>query len=817
MRDFGQYLRLFRRQSRDPERGGLLTQERLGELIGLILGDSGYSGAAVSDWERGKSKIHQDDRAVLTAIIQVLHQCGGIQTVEESSNMLRSGNYRALNESEREQIFQGQAENGANNAADEYHQGLTDDEDEVSAVKTKLSSKRRKQRILLEKVSSFWVDGVLNKSVVTGLRFDLEMDNCNELVDHPWKDHFGSYIYENEPLSSEHILKAYLNADRALLILGEPGSGKTMTLLALAEELIDRALHRPEEPIPVILDLSSWAKQRLSTSDWVVEELTSKYQIPRHYGRDWLQEDDLILLLDGYDQLPIECRKPAIRAINNFRETNGLTGIVICSRMEEYRLSGVQLRLSGAVELQPLGNGLIQKYMSSLGSEGEGLRTAVAENPALQNLSQSPLMLGILTAVYNSSVTGDPAAVSGQSLYISEPQKSNLGSDQYDILFTTYVQRLFQQRSFDSSFSQSMTVSQLAWLGQQLKAHSQNVFLIEQLQPSWLPGRKWRWLYMLLSGLLLGIAGGFIIWLLWQLLRLTLPQLPAFTSSRLASFLNIAQNTSEALTILLGNMLLGLVVALLLGMIFEYRLKNHDKLGSRRRQRQWQVLVIGVSTGLLTFLVISWTSGPLLGAAWCVAEAFMYIAAARYIFGWNYQQEVQPVEALGWSWRRAGNGLSIGLVLALLAEVIESLLYGYNGFARTLLTLALAGFMMGGLRGKLIREKSRPNQGVWLSVRNAVLAAVIVSVPLAALTWFIRSPQYALTIGLLSAVIAASIFGASVFIKHFLLRLLLHWTIDLPRGYSRFLDYAARLTFLRKVGGGYIFMHSLLQDYFAGL
>ena len=35
--------------------------------------------------------------------------------------------------------------------------------------------------------------------------------------------------------------------------------------------------------------------------------------------------------------------------------------------------------------------------------------------------------------------------------------------------------------------------------------------------------------------------------------------------------------------------------------------------------------------------------------------------------------------------------------------------------------------------------------------------------------------------------------------------------------YIRFLDYATERIFLRKVGGGYIFIHRLLQDYFAEL
>ncbi|HSG15395.1 MAG TPA: hypothetical protein VLE70_03605 [Anaerolineae bacterium] len=54
-------------------------------------------------------------------------------------------------------------------------------------------------------------------------------------------------------------------------------------------------------------------------------------------------------------------------------------------------------------------------------------------------------------------------------------------------------------------------------------------------------------------------------------------------------------------------------------------------------------------------------------------------------------------------------------------------------------------------------------------------------------------------------------------IKHFLVRTLLWLHRDLPWDAVRFLDYAGELIFLRKVGGGYIFIHRLLQQYFASL
>jgi hypothetical protein len=39
----------------------------------------------------------------------------------------------------------------------------------------------------------------------------------------------------------------------------------------------------------------------------------------------------------------------------------------------------------------------------------------------------------------------------------------------------------------------------------------------------------------------------------------------------------------------------------------------------------------------------------------------------------------------------------------------------------------------------------------------------------------------------------------------------------MPWNYPRFLDYAAERILLRKVGGGYIFVHRLLLEYFAAL
>jgi hypothetical protein len=49
------------------------------------------------------------------------------------------------------------------------------------------------------------------------------------------------------------------------------------------------------------------------------------------------------------------------------------------------------------------------------------------------------------------------------------------------------------------------------------------------------------------------------------------------------------------------------------------------------------------------------------------------------------------------------------------------------------------------------------------------------------------------------------------------LRALLWRNGSLPLDTVRFLEYATERIFLRRVGGGYIFVHRLLQEHFASL
>ena len=70
-------------------------------------------------------------------------------------------------------------------------------------------------------------------------------------------------------------------------------------------------------------------------------------------------------------------------------------------------------------------------------------------------------------------------------------------------------------------------------------------------------------------------------------------------------------------------------------------------------------------------------------------------------------------------------------------------------------------------------------------------------------------------VGLFVGLVVGLNAGGQACLKHLALRLLLVRSGSIPWNYVKFLDYAAERILLRKVGGGYTFLHRMLLEYFA--
>lgn len=344
-----------------------------------------------------------------------------------------------------------------------------------------------------------------------------------------------------------------------------------------------------------------------------------------------------------------------------------------------------------------------------------------------------------------------------------------------------------------------------------------SIFFVEQLQPSWLTERHLRWLYLSVSRLFTGVLGGIIVWLTLLLLRRLIVDVPSEFSARVSALLHIPLGRAEPLAIIGGNMALALLVGIVNGLYFERRRGPEYKGHAGARQDWQQVGVTASLVGFLTFAVLATFDEPLWALSWGITHAVLYMVISRFAHGRSFRTEVSTVEALGWSWRSAAKGLIFALTLAVIAEVIEASLYGYEAGLRTVLMFGLVGVLLGGLRGRRVEETTRPNQGIWLSVKNALIAASVLAFSLGSLAWIVQDSTIAVLIWLLMLLLVALLYGGSNVSKHFLVRFFLWRKGHMPWNYVRFLDYSAGLVFLRKVGGGYMFIHHMMMEHFAGL
>jgi hypothetical protein len=154
--------------------------------------------------------------------------------------------------------------------------------------------------ILRRRVREYWVDGALKHSLHSEVLISLGKREDDKAVDAPWKYTVEVSDAANSAPLEDRDVSAIYDATGLLLILGEPGSGKTTTMLDLTRTLLDRARDDIRERVPIVLNLSSWKKGQPLT-EWIGSELSEKYHWPVKLARSWLQNDYLVPLLDGLD------------------------------------------------------------------------------------------------------------------------------------------------------------------------------------------------------------------------------------------------------------------------------------------------------------------------------------------------------------------------------------------------------------------------------------------------------------------------------------------------------------------------------------
>jgi hypothetical protein len=214
------------------------------------------------------------------------------------------------------------------------------------------------------------------------------------------------------------------------------------------------------------------------------------------------------------------------------------------------------------------------------------------------------------------------------------------------------------------------------------------------------------------------------------------------------------------------------------------------------------------------------------------------------------QIKIQPLERSGWSWTRMqqailqfyGQRTDVApWVVIALVFLLNSLVFGLYGGLRyggsfglhfglvgglvSIVVIYLFSYLPFGLTTKEEVESTHPhpNQGIWRSawsgLRIGVVGALIIGIVSGLGVGVVGGVSKALLLGtflgFLGGLDLALGTGGKACLQHATLRWLLWRSGAVPWNYVRFLNSAAELSLLRKVGGGYTFVHRLLLEHFA--
>ncbi|MDJ0696484.1 NACHT domain-containing protein [Mastigocoleus sp. MO_188.B34] len=257
--------------------------------------------------------------------------------------------------------------------------------------------KRDKVQEKLLKIVNTEVENRINSSLHNHVYIVLDKEQNPSQVESPWEMEVKVGFQPKFTLQNTEIITVFDLTDIAgrLLILGEPGSGKTTMLLKLASDLIKRANENPSHPIPVLFSLSAWKKDNQNIKDWLVEQLKEKYGVRKDIGKQWVENQEIIPLLDGLDELAAERQEGCIIKINEFLKPGTWSNpLVVCSRTEEYQHHATLLQLNNSLELSPFTPQQVYEYLPN--TDNLQFWDSINNDVDLNQLAQTPLLLNII-------------------------------------------------------------------------------------------------------------------------------------------------------------------------------------------------------------------------------------------------------------------------------------------------------------------------------------------------------------------------------------------------------------------------------------
>ncbi|XHX81199.1 MAG: NACHT domain-containing protein [Stenomitos frigidus ULC029] len=649
-----------------------------------------------------------------------------------------------------------------------------DNKGTVTVINQPVPQRSRSESLLLQAVKQEVISR-LDQSLHNAVFINLGKQSQPQQVKRPWDAEIKIGSRSPEPLPTETTILDVFDRpgiDGRLLILGEPGAGKTTTMLDLAKALCDRAEQDATAFIPVLLNLSSWKDPKQTMTAWLVEELKSKYGVRKDIGTKWLADKQLLPLLDGLDEVKPEHQESCVQAINRWLESDDRPpSLAVCCRREEYEKvvrgrwqkdveetrDETRMHLNGAICLNELNDMQIENYLMQL--QQQDLWKTLTKDSILLELMRNPFWLSILILSVEEL---DPKAW----------RRLRTSVERFQYLLDAYVRQMLKRQIQNKVYGESKVPTNkqtrlwLIYLANQMTNDSQTEFLIEAMQISWLSDKNLKQIYRFLRALLL---------------NLTIAALSAaIICSVFWDYFGF------------WGMFIGIFFGVSSGMI----LKGEEEIETVEALRwSWREFING-------FIKSFRSSASLI-------KFFMYFGKPpRCFYRWRFIKSLlRDIHILAWYFW-AAFCLIFGSILTLIFSPFIGLVNGLTS-------------------GSALEEKNIPNQGIQMSMENfgnlGLIGALTGGLISGSVSWFISYSNQDLTRWLLGGVVMGIFIGFFIGLKrggiaciqHFSLRLILFYSGSIPWNYARFLDYSTERLLLQRVGGRYRFIHKSLQEHFA--
>lgn len=307
---------------------------------------------------------------------------------------------------------------------------------------------------------------------------------------------------ETETGDFDRLFEDYVNKLWRLLILGEPGAGKSILLLRFGLGLIERAEKDPNFPIPILLDLATWKDENQTFEYWLEMNLPyigGSFAVSKKDAKELVKSQNLLLLLDGFDEISSNYRGscfnellPYLQKVKNARRET-YPELIICSRILEYE-AAEDAPVFASVKIQPLTEEGIETALKILGEvknfpEARRLQAFLHENPKVYSAISSAFFLHIL-------------------LDTSQLDRPSLQGNTRELLQKEIIEGyIATEIGKIKDYPKEKVKKWLGWLAWNMKHRNGSIaFDLIDLQPLW---AKWKYIYSLAYGLIWGFFWGF--------------------------------------------------------------------------------------------------------------------------------------------------------------------------------------------------------------------------------------------------------------------------------------------------------------------